>query len=77
LLDEANKAIDELRKLLDRVKMNWVQLDKRILGHILRSSANALGVGPQRFTEDWGNFLVDKAKLGDGFKGNKIDLGAF
>ncbi|KAF9229800.1 hypothetical protein BS17DRAFT_799244 [Gyrodon lividus] len=30
----------------------------------------------RRFTEDYGVFLVNHDKLGDGFQGNKIDLGA-
>jgi len=69
--------MEELEKLHDRVKKDWSQLDKRVIGHILRSPAISLGVGQQRFTEDWGILVVDRSKLGDGFKGNKIDLGAF
>jgi hypothetical protein len=77
LLDKAEKAIEALGVLLDRVNKDWKKLDNRVLGHILRSPAINLGVGEHRFTEDWGIFLVDRAKLGDGFKGNKIDLGGF
>jgi len=36
-----------------------------------------LDVGEHRLTEDWGIFQVNRAKLGAGFQGNKIDLGAF
>jgi hypothetical protein len=54
LLDDANKAMEQLGKLHDRVKKDWSQLDKRVIGHILRSPAISLGVSPQRFTEDWG-----------------------
>jgi hypothetical protein len=56
---------------------DWSKLDNRVLGHILRSPAITLGVGEHRFTEDWGIFLVNRAKLGDGFQGNKLDLGVF
>ncbi len=51
--------MEELEKLHDRVKKDWSQLDKRVIGHILRSPAISLGVGQQRFTEDWGIFVVD------------------
>ncbi|KAG8906563.1 hypothetical protein FRB99_006677 [Tulasnella sp. 403] len=74
-VDNAEKAMEALAKLLDCVKKEWSQLDKRVIGHILRSPAISLGVGPHRFTEDWGIFVVDRSKLGDGFQGNKIDLG--
>lgn len=76
-MDEANKALEEFGKLLVWVKEDWHRLDTRVLGHILRSPAISLGVGPQRFTEDWGIFVIDRAKLGDAFKGNMIDLGTF
>jgi len=34
-----------------------------------------LRVGEHQFTEDWAIFDIDRAKLGDGFEGNKLDLG--
>ena len=77
LLDEAENAMEALGALLDRVNKDWKKPNNRVLGHILCSPAISLGVGEQRFTEDWGIFLVDRAKLGAGFQGNKIDLGAF
>jgi len=77
LLDKAENAMEALGALLDRVKKDWKKLDDRVLGHILRSPAISLGVGEHRFTEDWGIFQIDRAKLGDGFQGNKLDLGAF
>ena len=61
----------------DQVNKDWSKLDNRVLGHILRSPATNLGVGEHRFTEDWGIFLVNRDKLGDGFQGNKVDLGSF
>ncbi|KAI1787375.1 hypothetical protein LXA43DRAFT_1098305 [Ganoderma leucocontextum] len=75
LLDKAEKAIEALGVLLDQVNKGWKKLDNRVLGQILRSPAIALGVGEHRFTEDWGIFQVNRAKLGDGFQGNKMDLG--
>lgn len=64
-------------ELLDQVNQHWIQPNYRVLGHILRSPAISLGVGPCRFTEDYGIFQVNRDKLRDGFVGNKIDLGAF
>ncbi|KAG8884848.1 hypothetical protein FRB97_003054, partial [Tulasnella sp. 331] len=75
LLDKAEKAMEALGILLDQVNKDWKKLSKRILGHILRSPPIRLGVGEQRFTEDWGIFRIDWAKLGNGFQGNKTDLG--
>jgi len=69
--------MNALKALLDQVNRDWKKLDKRVLGPIIRSPAISLGVGEQRLTEDWGIFRVDRAKLGDGFKGNKMNLGAF
>jgi hypothetical protein len=77
LLDNAETAMVALGALLNQVNKDWKKLDNCVLGHILRSPAISLGVGKQRFTEDWGIFQVDRAKLGDGFQGNRIDLGAF
>ena len=77
LLDKAENAMEALGALLDQVKKDWKKLDNRVLGHVLRSPAISLGVGEHRFTEDWGIFQIDRAKLGDGFQGNKLDLGAF
>ena len=77
LMGVTEKAMVELGKLLDQVNKHWKKLDDRVLGHILRSPAISLGVGDHGFTEDWGIFQVNRAKLGDGFKGNMIDLGAF
>lgn len=77
LLDEAEKAMEELGRLLDRVNKEWKKIDNRVIGHILRSPPIGLGVSEQHFTEDWGVFVVDRTKLGDGFRGNKMDLGAF
>jgi len=69
--------MEALGALLDQVKKDWKKLDNRVIGHVLRSPAIILGVGEHRFTEDWGIFQIDRAKLGDGFQGNKLDLGAF
>jgi len=77
LLDKAENAMEALGALLDWVNKHWKKLDNRVLGPVLRSPAIRLGVGEHHFTEDWGIFQVDRAKLGDGFQGNKLDLGAF
>jgi len=80
LSDKAEKAMEALAKLLDRVKKECTQLDSASLG--TSSPAISLGVSPHRFTGDWGIFVVDRFKLSDSFQsdsfqGNKINLGAF
>ena len=77
LLAKGDKAMLELSKLLDRVKKDWNDQDNRVIGSIVRSPAYQLGVGRHRFTEDWGLFKIDRSKLGNAFKGNVMDLGAF
>ena len=77
LLDKVGKTMEALGVLLNQVNKDWKKLDNRVLGHVLRSPAITLGVDEHRFTEDWGVFQVNRAKLGDGFQGNKMDLGAF
>ena len=77
LLDKAESAMEALGVLLNRVNKDWKKLDNRVLGHVLCSPAIGLGIGEHHFTEDWGIFQVDRAKLRDGFQGNKLDPGAF
>ncbi|KAI9439642.1 hypothetical protein H4582DRAFT_2119419 [Lactarius indigo] len=76
LVDKAEKAMEALAALIDQVNKDWKKLDNCVLAHILRSPAISLGVGEQRFTEDWGVFQIHRAKLGDGFQGSKLDLAA-
>lgn len=75
LLDDAETALVALADLLDRVEKEWRNIGDRVLGHIIRAPAIRLGVGEERFTEDWGVFRLSRDKLGQGFQGNKIDLG--
>src|SRR5258708_33515916 len=75
LLDKAEKAMEALGTLLDQVNKDWKKLDNRVLGHILRSPAISLGVGEQRFTEDWAVFQINRARLGNRFQDTKMVLG--
>ena len=73
LLDKAENTMEAPGALLDRVNKDRKKLDDCVLGHVLCSPAINLGVGEHHLTEDWGIFQVDRAKLGDGFRGNKLD----
>ncbi|KAF8639613.1 hypothetical protein AX16_010260 [Volvariella volvacea WC 439] len=75
LLAGAMEAMDRLEGFRVEVEREWSNHKSRVLGPVLRSPPIALGVGEHRFTEDWGIFEVDRAKLGEGFQGNRIDLG--
>ncbi|EPT04345.1 hypothetical protein FOMPIDRAFT_1014196 [Fomitopsis schrenkii] len=75
LVDKAEAAVDALGELLKQVNHTRNKRGSPVLGHVLRSPAITLGVGPQHFTEDYGIFLVKRHTLGEGFQGNKIDLG--
>lgn len=77
LVKASEEAITELAALLDRVKEEWNTIENRVLGHVVHSPPIVLGVGQPRFTQDWGLFELDQAKLGNAYQGNKLDLGAF
>lgn len=77
LLDDVETALVALKDLLDQVEKNWKNVGDRVLGQIICAPAIRLGVGEERFTEDWAVFRLHRDKLGQGFQGNKIDLGAF
>ncbi|KAH9033480.1 hypothetical protein EDB85DRAFT_1849128, partial [Lactarius pseudohatsudake] len=67
--------LEALKVLLEWVNRDWKELDNCVLGHIVHSPPTSLSVGEQHFTEDGGKFQINQAKLGDSFKGNKMDLG--
>ncbi|KAF8304997.1 hypothetical protein DL93DRAFT_2127334 [Clavulina sp. PMI_390] len=75
-LNKEEEAVRSLGAFLAVVNAEWKEPEDRVLGPIRHSPAIRRGVGERRFTEDWGIFEVDRAKLGDGFRGNKIDLGS-
>ena len=77
LLDDAETALTALADLLDRLEKEWKNIGDRVLGHIIHTPAIRLGVSEEHFTEDWGVFRLSQDKLGQGFQGNKIDLGVF
>jgi hypothetical protein len=76
LLDQAKNTMEALAALLNWINNDWKRLETCILGHVLHSPAISLGIGEHCFTEDWGIFQVDWAKLGGSFEGNKLNLGA-
>jgi hypothetical protein len=77
LVAEAEEAMEVLQMFLEDVNRDWKSINNRVLGPVLHCPPINLGVGDERFTEDWGVFQVDRAKLGPGFQGNVMDLGAF
>lgn len=61
-----------------QVERDWSDLSSRELGHILFSPPITVGFDDgTQFTEDWAILEIDRGKLGSGFVGNKLDLGAF
>ena len=51
--------MEVLGALLDRVSKDWKKPNNRVVGPILRPPAISLGVGEQRFMENWGIFQID------------------
>ena len=76
-VEAAERETEALEGFLEEIKRDWENPDNRVLGHIVYSPPIAFGVEKHRFTEDWAIFQIDPVKLGKGFQGNKIDLGAF
>ena len=77
LVDKAEEATKALGTLLHDIETRWTKPKDRVLGPVVYAPAIRLGVGEEKSTEDWGVFYVDRAKLGEAFQGNKIDLGVF
>ncbi|EGN92456.1 hypothetical protein SERLA73DRAFT_191106 [Serpula lacrymans var. lacrymans S7.3] len=75
LVTEAEEAMEAPQTFLKTVDRKWRTINNRVLGPILYCPPISLGVGNERFTEDWGMFQIDRAKLGTGFQGNVMDLG--
>lgn len=76
-LEDAENAAQALGTYLVHVRKEWRNFGSRTLGSILRSPPLTLGVGEERFTQDWAIFEIHRAKLGNRFKGNQIELRTF
>lgn len=76
-LDRAKMAIIRLEELFTNVSGDsWQNKKNRVLGHIVLSPPIGLGVGDEKFTEDWAVIEVDSSKVDStNFPGNVIDLG--
>ncbi|KAJ7640781.1 hypothetical protein DFH06DRAFT_1429749 [Mycena polygramma] len=75
-LDEAKKALEELKLLYDDVSTCWAAQKSRILGHVVLSPPIRAGVGSEEYTEDWTVIEIDASKADvSNFCGNAIDLG--
>lgn len=77
LVERTERAMEAHGALLNELGTDWANLDDRVLGFIRRSPGIAFGVTNRHYTEDWGIFQIDQAKLGPGYQGNKIDLSVF
>lgn len=74
-LNSTTERIEELKTFHDEVKKDWTRIGHRVLGHIINSPPITLGAGAEGFTEDYAIIELDRAKLGDAFKGNAISIG--
>ncbi|KAI0257534.1 hypothetical protein BJV78DRAFT_1272506 [Lactifluus subvellereus] len=76
-LDEENEAIALLEGLHDEATKHWSNVKlQRDIGHVAYTRKITVDVGRTRYTEDWGVFVADEAKVRAGFIGNVVDLGA-
>ena len=75
-LNEARKAVGDLKTFLTDVSRDWGERSDRLLGHVVLSPPISFGVGKGGFTEDWAVIEVDKSKVDStNCVGNAIDLG--
>ena len=75
---EQQEAIAELEVFYDEVTNQWSDIELRNIGHVCYAKAISIDVeGGTLYTEDWGVFEVDEAKVRPEFEGTVVDLGAF
>ena len=78
-LDEAMKAMEELKPFYPDVSTRLATPESRILGHVVLSPPIKFGVGSssEGYTEDWAVIEIDTSKVDmSNFRGNAIDMGA-
>ena len=76
-LNEARKAVGDLKTFLTDVSRDWGERNNRLLGHVVLSPPISFGVEKGGFTEDWAVIEVDKSKVDStNCVGNAIDLGS-
>lgn len=74
---EHQAAAVELEGFYDEVKNDWGNAGLRNIGHVHYAKAISIDVaGGTMYTEDWGTFEADEAKLRPEFEGSVVDLGA-
>jgi hypothetical protein len=76
-LDKHRQAVVELETFYKDVKTQWSDIVLRNIGHVHYSPPISVDVEGERYTEDWGTFVLEEAKFKAHFKGNVVDLGVF
>lgn len=77
-VDNAKEEMDALDVFHDEVAKYWSDASQRLLGHVVCSPPIALGVGTERYTEDYAIIELDSSKIDkSAFRGNVIDFGTF
>ena len=77
-VDKAKAKMNPLDEFHDEVAKYWSDASQRLLGHVVCSPPIALGVGTERYTEDYAIIELDSSKIDkSAFKGNVIDLRTF
>jgi hypothetical protein len=78
-LARAEKSIKALTNLHRKTTRFWSTEGQRIIGHVLHAPKISVGVGDERYTEDWALVELDGEKFNDwaGFRGNVMYLGTF
>ncbi|TDL16721.1 hypothetical protein BD410DRAFT_816673 [Rickenella mellea] len=74
-LDETRVTIEELRKFFATLKMDWSEVNKRVIGHVVWSPPITGLTPPHGYMRDVCVIKLDKKKFLPNFKGNAIDLG--
>ncbi|KZP05424.1 hypothetical protein FIBSPDRAFT_967272, partial [Athelia psychrophila] len=63
LLEDANVAIEELKKFYTTVKKDWGNSKQHTISHIRYSSTLMCNTASGGFTADWGTFKLDSSKF--------------
>ncbi|ETW81115.1 hypothetical protein HETIRDRAFT_320152, partial [Heterobasidion irregulare TC 32-1] len=78
LVKTANKRIEHVNKIHDKVTKHWTTPNQRVIGYVVYAPAIAVDDGPKHFTRDWALIDLYRDKIDwDTFQGNKVYIGTF
>ncbi len=75
-LDKKKVAIEELKTFFIKMKKEWAELKKRVIGYVIWAPPISVLTPPHGYTTDVCVIRLNKKKSLPNFGGNVLDLGA-